>query len=100
MRRSSYHVRMVFNKQQIDEIIIDQHYSKKHPEMNDDIILSLVRKLNSQYRIPAKQDDDFLYFVEDPIIYNLKPYRLIYFLQKNCHYIGVVNAFRVGEKKK
>lgn len=100
MKRLSYHVQIVFNRRMINEVIVDQHYSNKHPEINDGIILELVKKLNYQYRLPEKRDGKFSYYVEDPIFYDLKPYRLVYLIQENCHYIGVINAFRVKEKKK
>lgn len=41
----------------------------------------------------------FTYFVAEPIFHNSRPYRLIFLVEKGSSYIGVINAFRVKEKK-
>jgi hypothetical protein len=90
---------MLFNGHKINEVIIDQHYKLKHPEMSDDLILKLVNELNRESRLHTHANGNFLYYVEDPIFYNGKPYRLIFLMESGYNYIGVVNAFRVKEKK-
>lgn len=99
MKRVSYHVFMLFNDHKINEVIIDQHYKLKHPEMSDDLILKLVSKLNGLNLEVNEVNDPFSYFVEEPVMLENKPYRLIVMLEKNQNYLGVINAFRVREKK-
>ena len=98
LKRTNYIMSLVFNGLKIDEVIIDPHYKINHPEMNDDLILELVKKLSRLKLKPTSIRDDFYYFVEDPLYLDEKPYRLIITLEQGCHYIGVVNAFRVKEK--
>lgn len=90
---------LVFNGLRIDEVIIDQHYKANHPEMNDYIIMSLIKELDGCSRKPERIDIKYSYFVEEPILLHLKPYRLIMVLEKGKQYLGVINAFRVKEKK-
>ena len=99
MKRAVYNVFLEFNGISIFEVIIDGHYKLKHPEVNDEIILGLISKLNKIKRIPVKVLDTYSYFVEEPIYYERKPYRLIFLIEKNESYIGVINAFRVKEKQ-
>ena len=99
MKRVVYQVFMQFNGLKISEVVIDQHYKFKHPDMSDDLILKLVSQLNGLSLNCDKTRDDFSYFVEEPVYWENKPYRLVVVLEKNQNYLGVVNAFRVKEKK-
>jgi hypothetical protein len=40
-------VSLVFNGLRIDEVIIDQHYKLKHPEVSDRVILKLIIQLHN-----------------------------------------------------
>lgn len=99
MKRTIYHVSMVFNGRKISEVVIDQHYRIKHPDINDDLILKLVLMLHNLNLESSKDNGDFSYFVHEPIYWMNKPYRLIVLLEVNANYLGVINAFRVREKK-
>lgn len=99
MKRTIYHVSMEFNSLAINEVVIDQHYKIKHAEMSDDLILKIIKELNGESRVHTKEKDGFYYFVEDPISIEGKPYRLVFLMEKGLSYIGIVNAFRVKEKK-
>ena len=100
MKRTSYHVSMVFNGLEISEIVIDQHYRLNHQEMTDDLILKLVSILQFLNLEASKTCGNFSYYVHEPIYWMRKPYRLIVVLENGCNYLGVVNAFRVQEKNK
>ena len=41
----------------------------------------------------------FEYFVFEPVYYKSKPYRVILVIENGFNYLGVVNIFRVKEKK-
>jgi hypothetical protein len=98
LERRNYHISIVFNDTLINELIIDEHYEKKHPEISDSIIIELVRALNGLKLAPTKADSLFSYFVEEPVYFMSKPYRLVIVLERGKKYIGVINAFRVKEK--
>jgi hypothetical protein len=65
---------------------------------HDSIIIELVRALNGLKLAPTKADSLFSYFVEGPVYFMSKPYRLVIVLERGKKYIGVINAFRVKEK--
>jgi hypothetical protein len=98
LERRSYQISMVFNGIYINKLIIDGHYEEKHPEMSDDIILNLIKNLNGCLRKPVQKREEFSYYVEDPALFNDKPYRLIMVSEEGKQYLGIVNAFRVKEK--
>ncbi|MBC7540379.1 MAG: hypothetical protein H7281_16265 [Bacteriovorax sp.] len=99
MKRARYTISLKIENKVIDEVIIDQHYRVKHPELSDWIILELVRNLNFKELDLDITQDKFQYFTVEPIFYRERPYRLILVLEKESSYIGVVNAFRVQGKK-
>jgi hypothetical protein len=37
--------------------------------------------------------------MEEPIFLDDKPYRLVFVMEKNKNYLGVINAFRIQEKR-
>lgn len=97
--RVKYDLSLRFRDIDIKEVIIDQYYNIKHFDVSDWIILELVKTLhNKTYEIKA-ETEIFTYFVAEPLYYNQKPYRLIFLLERDCNYIGVINAFRTQEKK-
>jgi hypothetical protein len=98
LERRNYYISIVFNDIYIKELVIDTHYEKKHPEMSDSIIIALVSTLNGLKLAPTKTDLLFSYFVEEPVYFMSKPYRLVIVLEQGKKYIGVINAFRVKEK--
>ena len=94
MTRRSYDVNLVVNGRQITEVIIDPHYETKHPDITDAIILELVQKLDSKEFLSDSTKDGFKFYMLDRIPLGNKHYRLVWCMQDECIYIGVINAFR------
>ena len=97
MKRTNFDVSLVFNGLRITEVIIDQHYRVNHPDMSDDIILELIKKLHRLNLKPTAIKGEFSYYVVQPLYWNERPYRIIVMLEQRCQYIGVINAFRIKE---
>lgn len=97
--RTKYDLSLRFRDINISEVIIDQHYNQKHFDVSDWIILELLKELNDEHPFIESENDQFKYFVAEPIFHNNKPYRIIFLVEKGFNYIGVINAFRVQEKK-
>lgn len=99
MKRHSYTISLEFDSVEIDEVIIDQHYRLKHPDVNDRIILNLIKAIQGLNYNKKSVEDPYVYYLFQPVFYNQRPYRLILLTEKNCSYLGVINAFRIQEKK-
>lgn len=94
-KRRAYEIQINVNGIEINRVIIDPHYEIKHSKaINDDIIIDLVHLLNGKEFVPEKVDGQFQYFKSEPLILNNKKYRLIWLLEKDQIYIGVLNSFR------
>lgn len=86
--------RIIVNNRFIWNVIIDSHYRKNHSEsINDDLILNLVKKLHGRYQFPEAQDGKYQYFVT-LLEWESKYYRLVWLLEEQENYIGIINAFR------
>mgnify|MGYP001484297622 FL=1 len=93
--RRDYKISITVNSRAVNRVIIDPHYELKHGDsVNDEIILSLIQMLDGKTFTPEAEDDGFQYFKTDPLELNGVRYRLIWLLEKNEIYIGVINAFR------
>ena len=93
--RNEYQKSLIFNNRMINTIIIDQHYKISHPEITDELILSLIDVINGERLDPESVKGEFEYYKVDPLYYLDKPYRLIFLLCLSDDYLGVINAFRV-----
>ena len=98
MGRRSYRIdSVIVNGKGYSEVIIDSHYEEKHSgQINDELILALVLRLNGRYENPVGTQDNYSYFVT-MIDLGQKLYRLVWLLEDDAIYIGVVNAFRDGK---
>jgi hypothetical protein len=94
MSRREYDISIVFNEIEIKKVTIDSHFELKHAEsINDEIILGLVKQLDGLTLAPQGVKLPFSYFSEQFEL-NDKLYRLVWLLQDQEFYIGVVNAYR------
>ena len=95
MNRRSYDVHLTINGRRIREIVIDPHYEQKHSRsINDDLILELVALLDGHFFYPEDEEGPYQYFVNDGLEINGKRYRLVWLLERDQVYVGVVNAHR------
>lgn len=98
--RRKYSVRSVcINHKNYTEVIISDHYEKKHKShMNDELILVLVMKLDNHVEVPVFSDGDFQYFTSS-VEFMEKPYKLVWLLEKEKNYVGVINAYRIQKRR-
>jgi hypothetical protein len=95
MKRREYDISIVVNRVQITKVIIDPHYEEKHAaSVSDELILELVKTLDGQVFSPDDVEPPFSYFRTEGIELNGRLYRLIWLLEEDQIYIGVVNAYR------
>jgi len=59
--------------------------------------VELVLKLDGRLEVPEERDDKISYFVT-LLTLNSKQYRLVWLLENDSIYIGVVNAYRDDRK--
>jgi hypothetical protein len=95
--RREYHLVLILNKRQFNLLVIDSHYEKKHSDINDKLILELVEQLSGSNIELADESDGFKYFAYEMRLKN-KKYRLVLTYCEE-DFLGVVNVFRVKEKK-
>jgi hypothetical protein len=95
MSRREYDINIVFNRVQINKVIIDLHFEKKHSaSMNDEIILALVQQLDDLIVAPEEIDPPYSYFIQDKMEFNGKRYKLVWLTEEDEIFIGVLNAYR------
>ncbi|MCB9085743.1 MAG: hypothetical protein H6624_15455 [Bdellovibrionaceae bacterium] len=95
MSRREYKQQLRVNNRLITKVIIDDHFELKHSDsISDEIILRLVATLNERRFQSVDRDGEFEYFVEDKIDLDGKLYKLIWLLEDDEIYVGVVNAYR------
>lgn len=93
--RRDYKISITVNSRAVTRVVIDPHYELKHGDsVDDEVILNLVQMLDGKTFAPEAESDGFQYFKTDPLTLNEVNYRLIWLLEENEIYIGVVNAFR------
>ncbi len=95
MKRRTYDIQLTINGRRIEKVIIDPHYEEHHSaSVNDEIVLSLVKQLDGENFEPDDEDDSFQYFVTDRMKLDGKKYKLVWLLEDDQLYVGVVNAYR------
>ena len=99
MDRPEYRLKLKINDRDISRILIDQHYREKHSDLDDQIILTLLRKLDGENFPVEMIRGEFEYFRAEPVMLDRKPYRVIMVLCVSDDFLGVINAFRVDERR-
>lgn len=93
--RREYRINIEINGIALEKVIIDPHYEEKHAEsINDEVILRLIGSLNSYDFLVETYKQPYSYFVTDRIELAGCSYKLIWLLEDNENYIGVINAYR------
>ncbi len=95
MKRREYGINIVFNEIRITKVIVDLHYELKHAaSISDEVILNLVKMLDGRALPPDEIKPPFSYFSLDKIVLNGKRYKLIWVLEDDQIYIGIINTYR------
>ncbi len=95
MNRREYDISITINELRIKKVIIDPHYELKHAEsISDEIILKLVHTLDGQVVEAEDVSPPYSYFSRDGISLEGKLYKLVWLLEDDQIYIGIVNAYR------
>jgi len=90
--------KIVVNGRNIQRIVIDPHVAK-HKDITDDLIIDLVRQLDGTDNLPDDSSSQFDYFV-NLLEANGRQYRLVWLLEKDELYIGVITVYRDSRRKK
>jgi hypothetical protein len=93
--RREYEVSVRVNSRMIHKVVIDSHYEVKHGDvMSDELILRLVRLMDGETYLVQDRREPFEYFVADQMELDGKSYKLVWLLEDDKLYIGVINAYR------
>lgn len=98
--RPEYDLKIEINGSKLSKVIIDQHYKIKHSELDDELILSLVKHISGMFFKVEDKKGNYEFFAYEPVFFKDKPYRLVMVLNKKDDFLGIVNAFRVPRRKK
>lgn len=94
MERRSYKISaIIINKTRVEEVVIDPHADKHADHISDELILNLVAELVHTEHIAEEDSEGFQYFVSE-IAYNSKFYKMVWLLEDDKFYVGVITAFR------
>lgn len=93
MRREYDIELLTINKKRITKLIVDGHVDKHSDHINDDLIKKLIRYLDGELFEPTKEVDGFQYFAST-IKESEKWYKVVWLLEENSLYIGVITAFK------
>lgn len=95
MARREYSVAISVNSRKINRVFIDSHYEAKHKNaVNDQLILRLVKSLDGGTYPVQDRSAPYEYFVTDMMELDGKLYKLVWLLEDDDLYIGVVNSYR------
>lgn len=90
----SYAMKLTVNNRAITEVVVDSHYEENHPDIDDALILILVKELDGKEFQPDTRSSEWEFFTLDQIEHQDKRYRLVWCLQDQSLFLGVINCFR------
>ena len=95
MKQVEFYIKTIqVNGLNINRVVIDDHYKEKHSDhINDELILNLVNQLDGRKELPESESGDYSYYAT-LIEFEERQYRLVWLLEVDSIYIGVVNAYR------
>jgi hypothetical protein len=93
-RRRSYKMRLLINGRPIEDVVIDPHHEIKHPDIDDELIVGIVKRLNGKEFQPEARQGEWEFYLLGRIGYRGKLYRLVWCLQDASPLLGVINCFR------
>jgi hypothetical protein len=93
-QRRSYSVNMVVNGRKVTDVVIDPHYESRHSNIDDALILEMVKYLNGREFMAEERDGEWEYFMLDRVEHGGKFYRLVWCMSHQSSFIGVINCFR------
>ena len=92
--RREYNINSItINGREIEKIIIDPHVDKHADHITDKLIKELIMQLDGGFFLPEKEIDGFAYFATAMKI-KQKRYKLVWLLEKNYLYVGIITAYR------
>jgi hypothetical protein len=92
MRREYDIEPITINSKSFSRLIIDNHVDKHSDHINDDLIKKLIRTLDNERLEPVKEVNGFQYFATT--IKEVEGcYKLVWLLEDNSLYIGVITVF-------
>lgn len=95
MARREVPISITVNSRKIQKVVIDSHYEAKHKSViHDELILSLVKSLDGGTYPIQDRSTPYEYYVTDKMEFEGKLYKLVWLLEDDQIYIGVVNTYR------
>lgn len=99
MRREYDIEPLTINGRIIKKLVIDPHVDKHADHIDDELIKNIVTLLDCGDFSPAKIDDGFSYFAKK-LKYQENWYKIIWLLEDESFYIGVITVFKDRRIKK
>lgn len=94
MVRRAYSINLVLNEIFVSKVIIDSHYELKHKEsINDELIIEILLQMNGFSFEVEDRRQPFSYF-SATWQYAGKFYRIVWLLEDNETYVGIINVYR------
>jgi len=87
-------MRLPVNGRRIEEVIIDPHYEIKPADIDDELILELVSRLDGKEFQSEEREGEWEFYMPDRIAHRGKQYRLVWCLRDASPFPGVINCFR------
>jgi len=96
--RWDYELKIIFNKSKIIVVTITDHYRKEHPEITNELILELLKKLDSWKLEPTKYSNQKKVYRWE-ITYQKKRYRLIFWFKNGTtDHLWIRNCYPINFK--